>query len=315
MTWLQIVFAALIACVLLGCWYRFSIEKSRVRRLAELYLWLGPILPFSALVEVRDAGGFTAFVPAGVAHLGLIGIAVLRVTAPAVGAGAVPRLAGALLILGSTIVWLGAVTFPGMQLDEVASHRADHWFTSGTFLLGALITLAGFSLLATLLHDAGERVYSQLGQSGFLLGVVAWALHLAFRATVMVSAAQESTASGTAPAWYGPLRLWSGAMYALYMSLAYLATSAYGAAMLKTGWAGKGWGRTFVIFGVIATAVFLARLGFDVPLAVQFMPYAMGMLLLRRAARSVRGETGPESNRHPQIQHLPGATSSRALQL
>jgi len=85
------------------------------------------------------------------------------------------------------------------------------------------------------------------------------------------------------------LRLWAGAMYALYMSLAYLATAAYGAAMLKTEWAGKGWGRTFVTFGLLATVGFLARQGgFDMPLMVQFMPYAMGMLLLRRAAQLVR---------------------------
>jgi len=69
------------------------------------------------------------------------------------------------------------------------------------------------------------------------------------------------------------------------MTLAYLATAAYGAAMRKTRWAGKGWGRTFVIFGLVAAAGFLARAGaFAPPLLVQFMPYAMGMILLRRAA-------------------------------
>jgi len=105
MAWPQTILTAVIACVLLGGWYRHSIEKGR-RRLAELYLWLGPILPLSALVEVHDAGGLTAFVPAGIIHLVLVGIALLGVTAPAGGAGSMPRLAGGLLILGSTVVWL-----------------------------------------------------------------------------------------------------------------------------------------------------------------------------------------------------------------
>ncbi len=249
-----------------------------------MYLWLGPILPLSALVGVHDAGGLTAFVPAGIIHLGLLGLALLGVTAPAGGAATMPRVAGGLLVLGSTVVWLGAATFPGMRLEDVASHRADHWFTSGAFLLGALISLAGFTLLATLLWDAGERVLSPLGSVALLFGTVTWALHLVFRATIMVSAAGELTASGTGAAWYQALRLWSGAMYAIYMTLAYLATAAFGAAMLKTRWAGKGWGRIFVIFGFVATVGFLARAGaFDPPLVVQFMPYAMGMLLLRRA--------------------------------
>ena len=214
MTWPQILITALFACALVGGWYRYSIQKGR-RRLAELYLWLGPILPLSALAKVHDAGGLTAFVPAGALHLGLIGIALLGVTAPAGGAGTTPRLAGGLLVLGSTVVWLGAATFPGMGLEKVASHRADHWFTSGAFLLGALITLAGFTLLATLLRDAGEGVLSQLGWVAFLVGAVTWTLHLVFRATIMVSAAEEITASGTAPAWHQALRLWSGAMYAI----------------------------------------------------------------------------------------------------
>jgi len=44
------------------------------------------------------------------------------------------------------------------------------------------------------------------------------------------------------------------------------------------------WGRTFVVFGVLTAAGFVARLGiFDPPLMVQFMPYTMGMILIRRA--------------------------------
>ncbi|MGH9660396.1 MAG: hypothetical protein ACRD96_17735 [Bryobacteraceae bacterium] len=276
MTWRQAALTALLASGLLAAWYRYSIEKNRLRRLAELYLWLGPILPLGVLSQVHHAAGLHAFVPAAVVHLGLIGLALFGVTA---------RLAGGLLIVGSTVVWLGAATFPGMQLEQVASHRMSHWITSGGFLLGALITLAGFTLLTVLLHDAGERVLSHLGWAAFLVAVVSWLFHLAFRATVMLSAAEELASSGAAPPWYPALREWSGSMYAIYMTLAYLATAAYGGAMRKTGWAGRGWGRAFVIFGLVAAAGFVARTGaFNPPLLVQFMPYAMGMILIRRTA-------------------------------
>lgn len=49
---------------------------------------------------------------------------------------------------------------------------------------------------------------------------------------------------------------------------------------------GKGLGRTFVVVGLVAAVGFLAERGFDMPLLVQFMPYAMGLILLRRAIRT-----------------------------
>jgi len=97
------------------------------------------------------------------------------------------------------------------------------------------------------------------------------------------------------PEWYPAMRMWAGAMYALYMPLAYLAVAAFGAAMLNVGWISKGWGRTFIIFGLIATVGFLARTGiFDPPLVVNFMPYTAGMLLLRRNASPATYECHPE---------------------
>src|SRR6266496_4462028 len=108
MTWPQIIFTALIACALLGGWYRNSIEKSRLRRLAELYLWLGPLLPFIVLRAIHDAAGLAGFVPVAIGHLGLIGAALRAVTAAGGPTGTMPRLAGGLLVAGSTVVWLGA---------------------------------------------------------------------------------------------------------------------------------------------------------------------------------------------------------------
>ncbi len=133
-------------------------------------------------------------------------------------------------------------------------------------------------------RESGNSVFAELGLVAFLFGSVFWAIHLAFRAVVMVSAAEEMLVSGAAPSWYHSWRLFAGLMYGLYMTSAYLSTAAYGGAMLRSGWAGKGWGRTFVVVGLVMAAGFVTLRAFNLPLLVQFMPYAMGLILLRRAA-------------------------------
>jgi hypothetical protein len=193
------------------------------------------------------------------------------------------RVAAGLLMFGSIIVWFAALAWPGMGLAQIAARRGEHVFASGAFLVGALLTLAGFTVLTKLLENAGDRFLAHLGLTSLFFGTVSWAIHLAFRLTVVLSLAQK-TAGAALPEWYPPLSLWAGAMYAIYMSLAYLAIAAFGAAMLNVGWIGKGWGRTFFVFGLVAAAGFLTRTGvFDPPLVVNIMPYAMGMLLLRKA--------------------------------
>ncbi len=282
MMWQEVAFAALVVLALAAGWYRYSISTGAIPKVLELYLWLTPILTFTVLRLLHDRAGLQGLVPIAVIHLAIVAWA-LRTVYPASHGSLSARVGGVLLIFGAVFVWLGAISFVGMELQGIAAHREDHLFTVGGFLVGSLLSLAGFTALRAHLHERGDILFSHLGLLALNIGTVCWILHLAFRATVMLAAAEESVA--TAPTWYPPLRLWAGAMYAAYMALAYLSIASYGAAMLKTGSAGKGWGRTFVAFGLISAAGFVARLGFpDYPLSVQFMPYAMGMILLRRAS-------------------------------
>ena len=293
MTWPQVAFAALLVLALIAGWYKYSISTGTVPKVLELYLWLTPILSIAVLVTIHDRAGLKGLGPVSVIHLGILAWA-LRTVYPAAGGVLSARLGGFLLILGAAFVWLGAVSFPGMALQEIAAHRDDHLFTVGGFLVGALLSLAGFTALRAQLRERGDVLFSQLGLLALIIGTVCWILHLAFRATVMLAAAQESAA--TAPTWYPPLRLWAGAMYAAYMVLAYLSIASYGAAMRKTRWVGKGWGRTFVLFGLVAVAGFVGRLGiFDLPLGVQFMPYAMGMILMRHSTGHHAPDLVPEA--------------------
>jgi len=281
MTWTQVAFVALLVSALAAGWYKYSISSKPWPKALELYLWITPILNFTAFRLVGDRAGLRGLVPVAIVHLAVIAWALRAVYVRTPGHFHA-RLAGCLLIFGAAVVWLGAISYVGMSLPAVAAHRADHLFCVGGFLIGGLLSLGGFVALCIVLRERGDALLSQLGLVALVIATVGWIFHLAFRATVMLEVAQASAA--TPPEWYQSFRLWAGAMYAAYMILAYLSIAPFGAAMQKTGWAGKGWGRTFVAFGLISATGFVARLGFpDVPLAVQFMPYAMGMILLRRA--------------------------------
>ncbi len=291
MTWQQLLFSLLLAAGLIVGWYKYSICSKVLPKTLELYLWLAPLLSLAGFAGVHGRAGLKGLIPAAIVHLAVIGWA-LRTVYGGTPAQFSARLAGVLLILGAAAVWLGAVSFAGMSLPAVAAHRADHLFTVGGFLAGGLLSLTGFVALRVVVRERGDDLLSQLGLVALLIATMCWIIHLAFRATVMVAVAQHSAAAP--PDWYQPLRLWSGAMYAGYMVLAYLSIAAYGAAMRNTGWAGQGWGRTFVGFGLIAAAGFVAG-AFSMPLLVQFMPYAMGMILLRRAsAAAAAGGANPQ---------------------
>jgi len=278
MTWPQVAFSSLLASVLIAGWHRYAISSKPLPKALELYLWVAPILNFTAYGLIHDRAGLRGLVPLAIVHLAVIAWA-LRAVYLGTPGHFNARLAGFLLIFGAAAVWLGAISYVGMGLPEVAAHRADHLFTAGGFLVGALLSLSGFVALRAVLRERGDALLSQLGLIALLIATVCWIVHLTFRATVMVAVAQASAAAP--PDWYQPLRLWAGAMYVGYMFLAYLSIAAYGAAMGKTGWAGKWWGRTFIAFGLVSAVTGSGASG--VPLAVQFMPYAMGMILLRRA--------------------------------
>jgi len=303
MIWVQFSATLLLGVVLLVAWGRYSIETTRRRRAAELYLWIAPDIPFLiAALQTVIARPSTSAASSAPEKLSIVAPAIaLDILLLAVAWFSLRSsrdisfrdtctTAAGLLILGATVVWFAAVVWPGVESVQIARHSAEHVFASTGFLLGALLTLAGFTILNSSLEDAGDRILSRLGVLSLFFGTVCWALHLAFRLTVVISVAQNDR--GVVPEWYPPMRMWTGVMYGLYMPLAYLGIAAFGAALGNIGWIGKGWGRAFVIFGLIATAGFLARIGiFDPPLVVNVMPYIAGVLLMRRNASPIIGDS------------------------
>lgn len=297
----QIVGSLMLLGALAAAWSRYSIAPAGVARLEELYLWLVPA-SVGLLAMLHDFAGIRVLLAVAGVHVALIVFALAMVTRRAAPGTAPQALAAAGLITGSAVVWIAATTFPGMSLQAIAAERTGHLVTTGGFVLGTLLTLAAFVFIDELLWETRGRLLARLGLLAFAIGTVFWLAHLGFRGTVMMFLSQDPAAVASPLDWYASLRLWAGSMYVVYMALAYLSIAAFGAALLQARMIGKGWGRAFIAFGVGAAALFLAGVqGFNMPLMVHFMPFAMGMLLLRRLMR-----------REPQPVHTAAAGAQHA---
>lgn len=264
----------------------------KLRRLGELYVWLAFILSMYHLqVLAHGLAGWMGwadidvFRAVAIAHVLVVGLALWvlgawsRDAGPADAQASSARVAAGLFIVGAVVFWVGARTFPGMTLEKVHANLAGHLWTSVNFLLATVITLAGLVLLTLTLREAGDRFLSVLGLLFFTFGAVFWTLHLAFRLTVMVQAAEEWNLTSAAPRWFEPWRDWASLLFGLYSVLAYVGLAAYGGALLKTGWLPRWVGWTCVAAGLIA-----APLG-GLPLFIHVPLWLVGIQLLSRTSR------------------------------
>jgi len=264
----------------------------RLRRLSELYVWLAFVLSLglyevlsNRIAALIETDRFVVYCVVSAIHLLLIIVALGLLGAwthgktPAEAKSQLARLAAGLFIVGAVIFWIGATSFPGMRLEGIAANQPGHFLTSGTFLVATVITLAGVTLFTLVLRDAGDRVLSALGLVAYLFGAVLWTVHLGFRLTVMIWAAQELTRTGMAPPWYEPWRTWAGLLFGIYHVLAYLALVAYGAAVLKTALLARWVGWICIILALVWLPFFGA------PLAIHVVPWLLGVLLLRHRSQ------------------------------
>jgi hypothetical protein len=200
--------------------------------------------------------------------------------------------AAALLLIGGWITfWAGAVNpaawrfFTTASLQEflqiVATHEIAWLWIAGSFALGVLLTLTGLIVLGITLRAARDRVWSELGQAAFLFGSILWLASISFRVTATISAARATAASGVVPPWFEAMRAWSDALFAVYMILAYLAIAAYGKALLETRLTPHWVAKAHIIFGLLGTGGFIARVPlFNPPLMIHLLPGILGVVLL-----------------------------------
>jgi len=250
----------------------------RLRNLSGVYLWLAWVWAYLLddlvdwLAVVAGWDQHLLYRIASGAHLLLTLMATF-----ALGAwrNANPeRHAAGLFIVGSVIFWSGAATWPGMSLANIAEHGPEHLWTSSTFLLATVITLAGLALLRLALQDAGDRFSATLGLLGYLFGAVFFVMHLGFRLTVMPLAAAEFRRVGAAPGWYEPWRNWARLEFGIYHVLAYLALVAYGVALLKTRILPRPVAWLCIVFPLLIVP------WFGPPLLIHAIPWILGTLIL-----------------------------------
>jgi hypothetical protein len=262
-------------------------EPEKLVRLCEMYVWLAFILSLNHLqILAEELAGwlrlevFDVFKVIAVTHVLIVIVATWVLGAwgrrDENGNWSSAHFAAGLFIVGSVVFWIGARTFPGMSLDKVQANPEGHVWTAINFMLATAITLGALGLFALALREAGDRYFSVLGLFAFMFGAVFWFLHLAFRLTVMVQAAEEWSRTSTTPAWYEPWRAWAAILFGIYSVLAYVGLAAYGGALLKIGWVAKWAAWTCVVAGLIA-----APLG-GLPLFIHVPLWLVGILLLRR---------------------------------
>ncbi len=206
------------------------------------------------------------------------------------------RWAGILLIAGWVIFWGGAslwFTGPYRQppLDEylklIASHRTAWYWINGCLLVSVTLTVLGLGAFTSVLRGAGDRLLSELGLLAYVFGAVLWIISMAFRLTLEVWAAQETSQSGVIPVGFEAWRQWAIVLFAIHMILAYLSVAAYGGALLGTGLLARWLAWTAIVFGLAGVLGFgLQFRFFQRPLMIPLVQGVIGIFLLLRVRRS-----------------------------
>jgi hypothetical protein len=205
------------------------------------------------------------------------------------------RLTGVLLILsgisfaiGGTLPVVGERGNAGIFTLPVREHllavagNAAAWRWANVFMgAAAVLLLVGLTMLTTILEGGGERMLSRLGLVGWLVAAVLWVIFSAFRAVVTISAAQETTATGTVPPYYEPLGQWAGALFYIYAVVGFLALTAYGGSLLQSGLV-AGWAGWATIAFSLGLLVLFLVMGDTLPGFHYFPPLLIGILLLVR---------------------------------
>jgi hypothetical protein len=192
---------------------------------------------------------------------------------------------GAVAFIVGAILWRIVYQEPAAQsLPAIAGDHTRWMWIHAWMVLGVVVTTVAFAGLRELLCDSGERMFATFAFALYFFGAVLGVAWLAFRLTAHDWAAAEMARTGTVPAWFPALLLWSGSLYAIHLALAYLSWIPLGASLLATGLVPSwlGWGA--IGMGGVWTVGFVALQGgpFAPPFWAHVVTFAIGVALLRR---------------------------------
>ena len=204
--------------------------------------------------------------------------------------------AGFLLIASlMTVLLFAGLGPPPESAQQWLETAVDQEIRYTLLVLDGLLVAAGLAVLRESLRQAGEHLYSALGFAGIIIATAFYVLDMAhFRAAEFV--AREQVASGSRPDWAVMLGQYFTFIGLVEVALIYLAVAAFAAALGKVAWMGRNASRALVAFNLFAASLIVvspmfpstAKLGLPVfvlavPAVPFFMPYLIGVNLLRRA--------------------------------
>jgi hypothetical protein len=149
-----------------------------------------------------------------------------------------------------------------------------YWMMIGVALTS--VGLAATALLARSLWGVAAGVL-------YAMGATAWLIAITFRLTVEEWASAEAVTTGKVPSIYPPLAAWSGGLYGLHMTTAYVSAVPLGIMIVIEdlgpawlGWAGAVWG-TACATGFVVTR---GAGPFSPPFLAHLFTGAVGLTLL-----------------------------------
>ncbi len=238
----------------------------------------------------------------GILLFGIVAISTWCLARPAVGTHGErePLLcpAGALLLTPIALIallWVGLATPWDATLSENKMRYA-------VLLAGSVGVTAGFFLLKEALAESGEHRFSTLALAAGSLSGATYVVWSSFQ----LGDFALRLATGTAdPAVTAMNNVFDALLFSA-SALAYVATAAFAHALCRVSWLGRNASRAYVALNLIALtflvlrgvsfpspgddpAPWFTRPGFvvGIPAIPWFMPYFLGVVLLRRVSTSV----------------------------
>lgn len=223
----------------------------------------------------------------------LAGPALLR------GSDAERRLAIAGILLVAP--WAVFALMAGYGPPWAANSAQNHIRYKG-LLLDIVLVGGGLMMLREALAAAGERVWSALGMAATLIATPAYLVWCAFLMGAYL--AHDHPKAGQIELEMSPLGPGSEVLLFYGGVLTYVATAAFAIAARRVGWLGKRAARAYLVLSGLATVALVVRgleypdpsahwylmPGFivGIPAIPWVMPFLLGVLCLRLAARGVR---------------------------
>ena len=166
------------------------------------------------------------------------------------------------------------VSLPLKASDTGRLRWIEYWM-----MIGVALTSVGLAATALLARSLWGVVAGVL----YAMGATAWLIAITFRLTVEEWAAAETVTTGMVPSIYPPLAAWSGGLYGLHMTTAYISAIPLGIMIVVEdlgptwlGWAGAVWG------AACATGFVVTRGAgpFSPPILAHLFTGALGLTLL-----------------------------------